>query len=76
MQLFSQLCAFSSFGDERVYFLHFVDRAGFESTRVVENELRITLEYQLVFDFMLSALCYVKRRKNLEEIGSRTSNDS
>ena len=62
MQLFSQLHAFSPFGDERVYYLHFVDRARFESTRIVEYELRVTLEYQLVFDIMQSTLCFVKRR--------------
>jgi len=58
MQLFSQLCAFSLFGDERVYYPHFIDRARFESARVVGNELPITLEYQLVFNIMQSMLCY------------------
>jgi len=58
MQLFGQLRAFSSFGDERVYYPHFVDRAGFESARIMENELPITLEYQLVFNIMQSTLCY------------------
>jgi len=62
MQLFRQFRAFSSFGDERIYYLHFVDRAGFESAWVVKNELRITLEYQLVFYIMQSTLCYAKWR--------------
>jgi hypothetical protein len=56
MQLLRQISLLSSFGDERVYCIYFSDRARFETARIVENELRITLEYQLVFDIMLSSL--------------------
>ena len=56
MQLLRQLQALSTFGDERFHDLHFVQGARFEATRVMENELRIALEYELIFDIMNSAL--------------------
>lgn len=45
MQLLRHVHASGAFGDERFHCPDFFLRAGFESTRVVENELRVTLEY-------------------------------
>ena len=58
MQLLRQRLPQSTFGDERLHCLNFVQGAGFESTRIVENELRVTLKYELVFDIMNTALCH------------------
>ena len=60
MQLFRQLLALGTFGDERFHRLNFVQGARFEATRVVENELWVAPEYELIFDIMDSALCNVK----------------
>ena len=52
MQLFPQLCTLSILGDEGPDYLHFIHGARFESARVVEDEIAVTLEYHLIFDVM------------------------
>jgi len=52
MQLFAQLCTLSLCGDEGPDYLHFIHGARFKSTRVVEDEITVTLEYHLIFDVM------------------------
>jgi hypothetical protein len=67
MELPGQLVGCSPSGDEGFHLLHFVDRTGLESVRIVEDELSITLEDQLVFDVMKSSLCFTERKRRREE---------
>ena len=61
MQLWRQVSTSGSFGDERVYCLSFLQRARFESTRIVENELRIAFKHELVNDIVQPTLWKSKR---------------
>ena len=40
----------------RVHCLSFAQRAGFESTRIMENELGIAFKYEFVIDVVQSTL--------------------
>ena len=60
MELIRQFMGLSSFSDERCYHLHFINRARLKSTRIMEDELWITLEYQLVLNIVQSTLYYAQ----------------
>ena len=56
MQLVLYLSALCSFFDEAFHYFQFIFTTRFESTGVVENELRVTGEYHLVIDIVKSTL--------------------
>ena len=56
VKLGGQVRAFDSFRDESVHCLSFTQRAGFESTRIVENELAVAFKYEFVIDVVQSTL--------------------
>ena len=56
MQLIFYLSPLCSFADEAFHYFQFVFTTRFESTGVVENELRVTGEYHLIIDIMKSTL--------------------
>ena len=56
MQLLREAIGARPFPDKFLHFFHLISRPGFKALGVVEDKLRIALEYQLVLDVVDSAL--------------------
>jgi hypothetical protein len=56
MQLIAEIGHLRSLRYELFHVAEFLDASGLETTRIVENESRIALEYQLILDVVNPAL--------------------